>query len=360
MVIFNSQMEKINMKYIKHGIVLGLGALLAVGVSSCKNPDKDWPDYEGGVTAYFANQYPVKCITLGEDGEQDNSLDNEHKYMIYATQGGAYKSRDLRIEVVVDNSLTNKLKFSDGSPVKVMPETYYSLESNVLTKKKDFLFGTTVTLSDAFFADPDAIKQTYVIPLRMVNAIGADRILSGTPIEGVENPDRCDPSAWDVKPKDYILYCVRYINPWHSSYLRRGIDQITEDGKTKTEIRHKEYVEYDEVVYLTTKSLNQAVFPVSTVVPDGESVKTLTCNMVLTFNGDECTISSDTPGITASGTGKFVKDGEEKSWDNEDRDALYLDYQINFGIRQFATKDTLVVRAREVKAELNFNPTYNK
>ena len=116
-------------------------------------------------------------------------------------------------------------------------------------------------------------------------------------------PKRKSFFAWDVKPKDYILYCVRYINPWHSSYLRRGIDLITEDGKTESNIRHKEYVEYDEVVYLTTKSLNQAVFPVSTVVPDGESVKTLTCNMVLTFNGDECTISSDTPGITAPSIG---------------------------------------------------------
>lgn len=348
------------MKYIKSAVIVGLGAFLAAGVSSCKNADKEWPDYEGGVTAYFANQYPVKCITLGEDGEQDNSLDNEHKCVIYATQGGAYKSRDLKIEVAVDPTLVNNLEFSDGTPVKAMPDNYYSLESNILTKKKGYLFGTVVTLSDAFFADPDAVKYTYVIPLRMINAIGADKIVSGTPIEGVENPARCDASAWSVQPKDYILYCVRYINPWQASYLRRGIDQITEGGSTVANVRHKEFVEYDEVVNLTTKSLNQAIFPVSTVVPDGESVKTLTCNMVLTFNGDECTIGSDTPGITASGTGKFVKDGDKKSWDNEDRDVLYLDYNINFGIRQFATKDTLVVRAREVKAELNFNPTYNK
>lgn len=348
------------MKYIKTGAILGLGAVLAMGVTSCKNADKEFPDHEDGVSAYFANQYPAKCITLGEDGEQDNSLDNEHKCVIYATQGGAYKSRDLKIEVVVDPTLVNNLTFSDGSPVKVMPESYYSMESNVLTKKKDYLFGSTVTLTDAFFADPNAIKNTYVIPLRMVNAHGADRILSGTPVEGIENPARTDASAWSVQPQDFILYCVKYVNQWHSSYLRRGVDQITENGTTTTNVRHKDYVEKDEAVYLTTKSLNQVIFPVSTVVPDGESVKTLTCNMVLTFNGDDCTISSDTPGMSASGNGKFVKRGEKNSWDNQDRDGLYLDYQINFGPRQFATKDTLVVRAREIKPELNYNPTYTK
>ncbi len=45
---------------------------------------------------------------------------------------------------------------------------------------------------------------------------------------------------------------------------------------------------------------------------------------------------------------------------NQDCDGLYLDYNINFGVRQFATADTLVLRARDVKAELNYNPTYNK
>lgn len=348
------------MNKIKYSAIIGLGVFLTAGMTGCKNGSSDFPDHEDGVTAYFANQYPARCITLGEDGEQDNSLDNEHKFMILATQGGAYKSRDLKIDVVVDPSLVSNLTFSDGSPVKVMPESYYSMESTTLTKKKDYFFGSTVTLTDAFFADPNAIKNTYVIPLRMIEARGADRILSGTAIDPDSNPARTDASAWSVQPQDFVLYCVKYINQWHSSYLRRGVDQITDNGTTTTNVRHKDYVEYDEVVYLTTKSLNQVIFPVSTVVPDGESVKTLTCNMVLTFNGDDCTISSDTPGISASGNGKFVKRGEKNSWDNKDRDGLYLDYQINFGPRQFSTKDTLVMRLREVKPELNFNPTYTK
>ncbi len=218
-----------------------------------------------------------------------------------------------------------------------------------------------MTLSDAFFADPDAIKNTYVIPLRMTNAVGADRILSGTPVNPDSNPARCDASAWSVLPQDYVLYCVKYINPWHASYLRRGVDQVTDDVKGQyTIVRHEKYVEKDEVVKLSTKSMSQVVFPLSTVVPDGESVKTLTCDMVLTFNGDDCTISTSTEGMSASGSGKFVKLGDKNSWDNADHDAIYLEYQVNFGPRQYSTKDTLVVRSREVFPEFNFNPTYSK
>jgi len=34
------------------------------------------------------------------------------------------------------------------------------------------------------------------------------------------------------------------------------------------------------------------------------------------------------------------------SWGNKDRDALYLDYTVDFGIRKYATKDTLVMQTR--------------
>lgn len=349
------------MTLLKNSFIATLGITFALSAVSCKNGNNEFPDYEGGVTAYFANQYPSRCIVLGEYPDGDNSMDNQHKFMIYATQGGAYESRDLKIEVMVDESLTENLTFSDGSPVKAMPQSYYTLESTTFTKKKDFLFGSAVTLSDAFFADPDAIKNTYVIPIRMLSAHGADQILSGTPINPDGNPAKCDASAWSVLPQDYVLYCVKYINPWHASYCRRGVDEITDavDGKS-TKVRHEKYVEKDEVVYLSTKFMDQVVFPVSTIVPDGSSVKTLTCDMVLTFNGDNCSISSSTEGMSASGSGKFVKRGDKNSIGNEDCDVIYLDYQVDFGTRQFVTKDTLVVRSREVAPEFNFNPKYTK
>lgn len=349
------------MTNLRNNILACLGVFLSVSAVSCKNGENEFPDYENGVTAYFANQYPSRCVVLGEYPGGDNSLDNDHKIMILATQGGAYKSRDLKIDVVIDPTLTEGLTFPDGSPVKVMPEDYYSMESTTFTKKKDYLFGSVVTLTDAFFADPASIRNTYVIPVRMVNAIGADRILSGTPVIPDSNPAKCDASAWSVLPQDYVLYCVRYVNPWDASYCRRGIDKINDaSGSESIAIRHEQYVEKDEVVRLTTKSMSEVIFPLSTIVPDGESVKTLTCDMVLTFNGDDCTISTQTEGMSASGTGKFVKLGDKKSINNEDCDVIYLDYQVDFGSRRFTTKDTLVVRSREIVPEFNFNPVYTK
>ena len=334
--------------------------MLSVAATSCNNQDNEFPDYQGGVTVYFANQYPSSILVLGDWPDGDNSLALQHKCQILATQSGAYKSKDIKIEVVVDPTLTENLTFPDGSPVKVMPESYYTLASTTLTKKKDYLFGTEVSLSDAFFADPDAIKNTYVIPLRMVNQTGADHILTGKPAGEGNVPARTDANAWDIQPQDYVLYCVKYVNPWDASYLRRGVDKITENGTTTTVERKAEFVEKDEVVRLTTKSMTELVFPLSTVVPDGNSVKTLTCNLILKFNGDDCTISTETEGMTASGTGKFVKNGEKNSFGNQDRDGLYLEYKVDFGPRQFETSDILVLRSREIVPEFNFNPTYNK
>lgn len=348
------------MKLIKYSTLFGLGAALALGTVSCKNADTDFPDHQDGVSAYFAHQYPVRTIVLGDFPEGDNSLDNQHKCMIYATQGGAYKSRDLKIDVVVDPSLTDNLTFDGEMPVKVMPESYYSLASTTLTKKKDYLFGTEVSLSDAFFADAASLTNTYVIPLRMTAAVGADRILSGTAIDPESNPARCDASAWSVLPQDYVLYCVKFVNKWHSSYLRRGTDIITDAaGVTKTVERRAQYVEQDEVVNLTTAALDKCIFPVSTVVEDGESLKTLTCELILTFNGNDCTVTTSTPGMTASGSGKYVPLGDKNSWGNKDRDALYLDYEINFGPVKYKTEDILVLRARDIAPEY-FTPVYNK
>jgi len=155
---------------------------------------------------------------------------------------------------------------------------------------------------------------------------------------------------------DYVLYCVKYINPWHASYLRRGTDNITESGKTSTIKRHGATVEKDEICNVTTRSLKTCHFPVSTKLADGSSI---TCNLLLTFDEENrCSITSDTEGITASGKGHFEPKGEKKAWGNKDRDALYLDYTINYGIKQVATKDTLVLQTRGTNKMELFTPKY--
>lgn len=176
----------------------------------------------------------------------------------------------------------------------------------------------------------------------MSNVQNADSILVGEAL--VDNPNRCNAGDWNVTPKDYILYAVKYINPWDAIYLRRGKDIITSGGSTSTVVRHEQYVENDEVCELSTRSLSEINF--------GLTLNSQSCNLVLTFDdNNKCTITSDTPGCTASGTGEYVEKGELNSFNNKDRDVLYLDYTVDLGSVTYATKDTLVMRDRQVKAE---------
>jgi hypothetical protein len=346
-----------DMKRFKLLSVLSAGALALLMMTSCENQEVEFPDFEY-TTVYFPYQYPVRTVVLGED-IYDNSLDNEHKIKIYATMGGVYENnKNIDIDIVVENALTNNLYFGDGSAVQPMPADYYALAQEGIILNGELQGGVEVQLSDGFFADANSIENTYVIPLRMTGVSNADSIIDGNAL--ASEPVRPNAADWDVQPKDFVLYAVKFINPWDANYLRRGEDVITEGGETTTVVRHEQYVEDDEVVSTSTASLNSVIFPVHTTVKDGDDVVTLTCELILTFNeSNEIAITSGTSEYTASGSGQFVKDGEKDSWGNKDRSALYLDYEVDFLTKQYQTKDTLVVRDRGVKLE-TFNPTYTE
>jgi hypothetical protein len=325
-----------------------LSAFVAGLFTSCENEDWEFPDYEYSAV-YFAYQSPVRTITLGED-VFDTSLDNEYKCQIMATMGGVYaNNKDIEIGIRVDNSLCEELIF-DGSDRDVlpMPSNYYSLSSDKITiEKGSLLGGVTVQLTDAFFSDPKSLEANYVIPVVMTGVVNADTILSGKPL--ADNPRRSVSSDWDVQPKDFILYAVKYINRYDANYLRRGKDVIS-GNQSGTINRHAAYVEKDEVIDdITTRSLSTIAWEHQTKDMNDLTRSSL---MLLTFNEQgDCTITSETDGVTASGTGKFVSKGDKKSWGNVDRDVLYLNYTVNYGDVEMTTSDTLVVRDRGVKAE---------
>ena len=82
--------------------------------AACENKDWEFPDFDY-TTVYFAYQSPVRTLVLGKDNVFDNSLDNEHKCLIMATMGGVYENKkDITIDVVVDNSLCENLKFGSA------------------------------------------------------------------------------------------------------------------------------------------------------------------------------------------------------------------------------------------------------
>ena len=364
---------------------MAMGAV-ALAFTSCYNSDKEFPDYEGGTTAYFAYQYPVRTLVLGND-IYDNTLDNDHKCRIWATMGGAYGGRNATVNIMVDESLCDGLWFVDNggnpsTPVKPMPTAYYNLLGNTISYNGDQRGYVEVQFTDAFFNDEKAIENTYVIPLVMTGVNGIDQILTGTPRQGF-SPVRQNAEEWATLPKDYVLYCVKYMNPWQGKYIRRGVDNVTENGATTTIVRKdmsfintdpERYTENpvnqnDEVCAIDTKNMTQAIFPVS-FKTSGASIS---CNLILTFSGNTCTISTDDENVTATGSGEFITKGTERpeykdyQWGNMNgqpvqRDILRLSYQVSFDDRniQVSTADTLVVQTRESNKKEFFSPKYVK
>lgn len=328
--------------------VLFILSTLACGMfSSCENGDWEFPDFEY-TTTYFAYQSPIRTITFGED-YYDTTSDNLRQCQIMATMGGVYSNKkNVEVSIAVDNSLCDGLVFGDGNDIVAMPTSYYSLSDNkIVIKKGEILGGVTVQLTDAFFADPDAVNTKYVIPVKMTGVNGVDSILCGTPL--VDNPRYGVAEDWEVLPKNYILYAVKYINQYDAVYLRRGVDNYSGEIEGTT-VRHKEYVEKDDVIDgITTRSLNTIAWKHPAKDAEGEDAGAV---LLLTFDSNgSCTITSDTEGVTATGTGQYVVDGDKKSWGNEDRDALYLDYTLEYAGVKCQTKDTLVVRDRGVRSE---------
>ena len=311
--------------------ILPVLALSAVAFTACENADKVFPDFEGGVSVYFAYQYPVRTIELGEDNEINTDLDNAHKFKIYSTMGGAYNGKDIQVQIAVDNTLCENLYFANGEPVKAMPTEYYSLASTTLNYAGNLTAGVEVQLTDAFFADPKSITTTYVVPVVMTSQKGAEKILAGTLLDP-ENPvSRTNAAGWDVVPMDYALYCVRYVNKWHGSYL------VKEPGK--------EIDKTTKIVEVKTTALNECTY----TNLDGKK-------LTLSFSGDNCTISGD-----GTGNGEFKQKSEIKAWGNKDRDALYLKYTV----ADKSYDETLVIQRRTTDQDpfntvVEFAPEYKK
>ena len=324
-------------RYIK--MVAALLALMA-SFTACENGDQAFDDYEGGTTAYFAYQSPVRTIVLGDD-EYDTTLDKAHKLKILATFGGSYNGRNATVNVAVDNSLCDNLTFADGTQVKAMPKEYYQLSTTAFNFNGGMQGGTEVQLTDDFFKDPDAVKNTYVIPLVMQNQTGFDRIATGTLKEG-KTGSRTNASIWETAPRDYVMYCVKYQNKYSGWWLT--------NHNTSTE-----NIEKASKVQITTRTLNSSVY----TVEFQEGSKILKADLLLTFDDKEnCTITSLTDGVTATGTGSWADNGIH-SWNNKDRDLMELNAEITFagGVKKNLNEKLVWWRSGVSKEEFSY--TYN-
>ena len=324
-------------RYIK--MVAALLALMA-SFTACENGDQAFDDYEGGTTAYFAYQSPVRTIVLGDD-EYDTTLDKAHKLKILATFGGSYNGRNATVNVAVDNSLCDNLTFADGTPVKAMPKEYYQLSTTAFNFNGGMQGGTEVQLTDDFFKDPDAVKNTYVIPLVMQNQTGFDRIATGTLKEG-KTGSRTNASIWETAPRDYVMYCVKYQNKYSGWWLT--------NHNTSTE-----NIEKASQVQITTRTLNSSVYTVE--FQEGSNI--LKADLLLTFDDKEnCTITSLTEGVKATGSGSWADNGIH-SWNNKDRDLMELNAEITFadGVKKSLNEKLVWWRSGVTSEEFSY--TYN-
>ena len=334
------------MKIIK---IFTIAAVASTLMTSCHNGDNEFPDFDYQ-TVYFARPTAGRTIELGKEPEADVTDDNQHRFRVKAVMGGVYENnRDRIINIKVDESLCDNLYLTaeyGGLKATPLPAEYYTLESGAITiPSGSHDGGVVVQLTDAFFNDPKALDFNYVLPLVMESAIGVDSILQGKP--SVANPVRVKPSDWSVQPKDYVLYFLRYVNPWHANYLRRGTDRLTVDGVTTEITRKKDYVINDELVSVVTSAYRECTAELSTRT-DADHVYRFKLNLAFGEDG-KCTISSADPSMTITGSGEFITDGEKNVINGEPRDLLRLTYEVTAPGWSLKTDDYLVVRDRGIK-----------
>lgn len=323
--------------------------ILTCFLSACSNKDVMLPDYTY-TSVYFPLQYPLRTLILGDD-RADNSLDKKKQFNIGVSIGGLYKNnRDWNVDFVVDKTLVPaNLTQADGSPVEVLPDNYYTLASNnkITIPSGSFNGLLLVQLTDAFFNDPLSATSRYVIPLR-ITGTSADSVLKGVP--AVPNPNRHIQGDWDpnVLPRDYVLFGIKYINPYHGTYLHRGKEsKLDANGAvTETTVYHQPYAEQDQLWSLSTTSM-------SAVQTNGVGTRfTATSKMTLTIDeatGNIVVSPVSTSPFKANGSGKYVKNAE--AWGGVNHHAMYLEYTYGAGGIQHRVNDTLVFRDNGVVFE---------
>ena len=322
--------------------------VIAITVVSCKNFDIDHPDFEY-TSGYFPYQFPVRTIILG-DYIYDNSNDNAHKFLISTAIGGVYKNDKKRVfDIQIDNKLCDNILFgAGGNRIQALPSNYYKLSSNQITILQGNLNGgVEVQLTDAFFNDPLAIKRNYVVPVRLIGSNDVDTILVGSSPN--PNADVRIASDWEIAPKNFTMFAVKYINEYHGTYFQYGGSNVKDaSGKViENKTYSAEFVEKNPTVNLVTTGRHQ----VSLSTNFESDVMRGEIKILLTFSGDNCTITADDNyDYTVSGSGRFQS--KKYSWGNKERDGIELTYTISNGTNTYEAKENLVLRDKGVTMEV--------
>lgn len=335
-------------------IIFFLGVVLFISlINSCKNEDWSFSDFDY-TTSYFPYQYPVRTLVLG-DYNFDNSRDNELKFLISASMGGVYENnKDIIVNFEIDNTLINNLYNLDGeTPILPLPENYYTLSNSnkIIIPKGEFYGNIEVQLAEDFLLDSLAVGVNYVIPLRIISAT-TDSVLQGK--SEMANPDPRIADNWVVKPKNFTLFGIKFVNEYDGSYLLRGksIVKDASDNIVETNVYRKTQIVNDEIVVTKTISKDAITYANAVRLQSG-SPGNFKMNISFDSGGNATITKMNGSLFDMTGSARFVKDGDE--WGGERRNVIYLDYQINDGTNTHIVNDTLVFRNKNVKFE-QFTP----
>jgi hypothetical protein len=343
--------------------VIALCAGMATGLFSCENQENHFPDFDY-TTGFFPYQYPVRTLILGNYYLSDNSNDNAHKFVVSAAMGGVYENREERkLNFVVDEDLCTDAFFADGSPVRPLPASYYTLSDpeKILIQPGHFNGGIEVQLTDAFFNDPLAIRNTYVLPLRITGVVNLDSLLEGQAASAVADPRIS--SQWTVAPRHFTLFAVKFINPFHGHFLQYGKSTVTR-GSTAVEetVYSTPFVENNSVVMLTTAGRTgvsmASSYKSKEMIGQFRIVITFASDNYQSSEGVTCTVAEEAgEPYTVTGTGKYLPEGGY--FGGKRRDAIYLDYTVTTDNESYHATDTLLLRDKDVDMEL-YTPSIKK
>lgn len=339
---------------------------LALCIISCQNQENEFPDFDY-TTGYFPYQYPVRILVLG-NYIYDNTNDNNHRFVISTVMGGAYENKTERIfNFVVDETLCNDAYFDKNGKdiIRPLPTSYYTLSdpSKIVIPAGQMRGGIEVQLTETFFNDPQAIKNTYVLPIRITSALNIDSLLQGTST----NPyaDRRIDGHWKpgFLPKDFTMFAVKFVNPYHGSYLMRGKASVKENGTALGDSIYQSasgYIEHDLSLFMKTESrtsVRVASTPFKSKALSGsyELILNFASDKYDTDGGVVCTVEA-VPGAayTVSGTGKYTIGAAE--FGGKKRDVIEITYTIKTNNKEYTATDRFVFRDKGVNLE-TFKPT---
>jgi hypothetical protein len=305
------------MKVFKFSLIVGLVVCMMV---SCEKYEEYV--FDNVSIVYFGTQRPLRTVV---------SRDQDMQFKMGIVLAGLRENNNEEwVRFRIEPELLSNPEIVGNRVFTILPESYYSLsnENTFIVPPSRLIGDVTVTINhELFTADPNALKPTYALPVRIYET-SADSILTG----GADSPT-----------KDYTILVVKYISQYSGFYYRRGIQHEKDvNGNTVNTVTFTDQsMNKSDVWYLETLGSHQ-VETKTTANIQPESPR----NFLKMSIGSDKTVnleSLDQSVYINSSTGHF----------STEHKAYFLDYTYTRSGIQYHVLDTLFQR-QDPELDLRF------